>query len=80
MIISYVKCQKLMLTKEHFDWTGWSKVLWRDESKYSMFSSAGIKYVEHPKNKREGTPYQPQNTEVVVSWCRKCFSCDCVGP
>ena len=75
---------RLKFAKEHLNWTAnqWSKIIWSDESKFNMFGSDGIKYVQHPIGLRNDVKYQVPTVKhgsgSVMVW--SCFSRDRVGP
>ena len=50
----------LRFANEHLNWSReqWSKVLFRDESKFMLFGSDGIRHVRRPKRHRNDPKYQ----------------------
>jgi len=75
---------RLNFAKTHLHWTehDWKKVIWSDESKFSLFKSDGIVYVRRPANQRLNPKYTCPTVKhgggSVMVW--GCFSGYGMGP
>lgn len=75
---------RLIFAEKHLSWTieDWEKVLFSDESKFSLFGSDGRLYVRRPKGARYNCRYQTPTVKHgggnVMVW--GCFSSYGVGP
>jgi len=78
------KAARLEFAKEHINWTAteWSKVLWSDESKFSLFGNTSRNNVRRPIGKRFNIKYLKPTVKFgggnVMVW--DCFSRNGPGP